>query len=112
MIGSSCRLIGGDVNIHSTYRSIHNLNGGYSGYAPEPDVENAAEEFLVGGDEFAAVEDEFLLQHGVEHAERLHLGVDGRVQHGRRLRLVEHGLVPGYRAHGHLAQREQYRKCD
>ena len=101
--------MGSDVYV-SHCRSI--LPMADSKYLPEPDVENAAEEFLVGGDEFAAVEDEFLLQHGVEHAERLHLRVDGRVEHGRRLRLVEHYLVAGYRAHGHLVRRDQCRKCN
>ena len=57
-----------------------------------PDVEYAGEELLVGGDELAAVEDELLLQHGVEDAEGADLGVDGLVQHRRRLRLVEHDL--------------------
>ena len=34
-----------------------------------PNVEYAGEELLVGGHQLAAVEDELLLQHGVEDAE-------------------------------------------
>lgn len=77
------------------------------GLLPDADLEHAAEQLGVVGDDPADVDDELLLQHGLSLAVRTALPVNDVLNDSRRQRVRDHLLLVSKKTQSHLVQRRQ-----
>lgn len=75
---------------------------------PDADLEHAAEQLGVVGDDPADVNDEFLLQHGLSLAVRTALPVDDVLNDGRRQRVRDHLLLVSKKTQSYLGQHHRF----